>query len=414
MIFTINKKKFLPAQRLFWELKNYYKLLIGGYGSGKTYIGALRMIRNSYLNRGMPNQYISPTFPMAKKTIIPTLEAMLDKAGLRYKHNKTDHEFYIQNWDGIIWVGSGSDPDSLKGANLASAGIDEPFIQSEEVFKQMMARVRQPGAKCREIFMTGTPEQLNWGYELARTKDKDVGIAIAKTLDNTHLPQDFLDNLVAGYSDEERKAYLEGQFVNLTSGRVCKPFNEADHVVHRSDLDSLYKTIPIGIGIDFNVDYYSALAYFDINGSLHYFKEFRKANTDTYEMGRIIRDYFADKTNMQITVYPDATGKARKTSSTQSDHQILKDYGFNVVSHSSNPPVRDRVNAWNKLLREKRITIQKGECPNLIMDNEVMIWKNGDLDKTTNPKLTHAFDGASYPVAYKYPVRKREGFTVQW
>ena len=68
--------------------------------------------------------------------------------------------------------------------------------------------------------------------------------------------------------------------------------------------------------------------------------------------------------------------------------------------------MRDRVNAWNKLLRDKRITIQKGECPHLIVDNEIMVWKKGDLNKGTNLKLTHAFDGGSYPIAYKYPVRK--------
>ena len=414
MKFRINKAKFLPAQKQWWDLPNFYKLLIGGYGSGKTHIGAIRAIHNSYLNRGLPNQYVSPTYPMAKKTIIPAIQGLLDRAGVRYKYNKTEHEFRIDSWDGIIGISSGEIPDSLKGVNVATYGIDEPFIQKEDVFKQVIARVRHPEATFREIYMTGTPEELNWGYELARNKKLDVGIVIANTLDNKHLPKEYVENLIAAYSGEERKAYLEGQFINLTSGRVCKPFNEVDHVVHRSDLAELFKTCPVGIGVDFNVDYYSALAYFDINGYLHYFKEFRKANTDTYEMGRMIRDYFKDKTSMQIAVYPDATGNARKTSSTQSDHQILKDYGFRVVSHSSNPPVRDRVNAWNKLLREKRITIQKGECPNLIMDNEVMVWKNGDLDKTSNAKLTHAFDGASYPVAYKYPVRKREGFTVQW
>ena len=405
MKFKIKHETFLEAQLKWWLLPNFYKLLIGGYGSGKTYIGALRMIRNSYLNQGLPNQYVSPTFPMAKKTIIPTLESMLDEAGLKYKHNRTEHTFFISNWNGIIWVGSGSDPDSLKGANLASAGIDEPFIQSEEVFKQMMARVRQPNASAREIFMTGTPEQLNWGYQLARNKELDVGVVLANTLHNKHLPQEYLDNLVAGYSEDERKAYIEGQFVNLTSGRVCKPFDEKIHIVTRNDINELFKTVPVGIGIDFNVDAFSCLCFFDIGGHIHYFKEFRNSNTDTYEMAGKIRDYFKGKTNLPITIYPDATGQARKTSSTQSDHQILKSYGFQVRAGRSNPPVRDRVNAWNKMLREQRITMQN--CPYLVMDNEIMIWKNGDLDKQTDPKLTHAFDAASYAVAYKYPVRSR-------
>ena len=409
MKYFIDTKKFLPAQLKWWNLQTFYKLMIGGLGSGKTYIGAKRIIRNSYINSGLPNQYISPTFPMAKKTIILTISAMLDKAGIRHRYNKTDHEYYIHGWDGIIWIGSGDDPNSLKGPNLASAGIDEPFLQSEEVFKQMTARVRMAEAKVSEIFLTGTPEQLNWGYGLAKNKEGklDVGKVFANTKDNIHNKKDYYSNLLAIYSEDEVKAYTEGKFINLTSGRVCKPFDEDLHCVYRDDIDSLYETVPVEIGIDFNVDWFSVECFFDISGNVHFFKEFRKSNTDTYEMAEIIQSYFRDKTKMQIRIYPDATGSARKTSSTRSDHQILHEYGFKVITERANPPVRDRVNAWNKKLRDRSITIQKGECPYLVEDNEIMVWKNGDLDQKTDPKRVHAFDGGSYPIAYKYPIRNR-------
>ncbi|KKL22254.1 hypothetical protein LCGC14_2437270, partial [marine sediment metagenome] len=200
-------------------------------------------------------------------------------------------------------------------------------------------------------------------------------------------------------------AYTEGTFINLTAGRVCKPFDEEIHCVYRDDLAELFKTVPVEGGIDFNVDYMSAVFYFDIGGHVHFFKEFRKSNTDTYEIGLEIKEYFKGLTDYEITIYPDATGKARKTSSTRSDHDILKAYGFHVVSGRGNPPVRDRVNAWNKKLRDRSITIQKGECPYLVEDNEIMVWKNGDLDQRTDPKRTHAFDAGSYPMAYKYPIR---------
>ncbi len=381
--------------------------MVGGLGSGKTYIGALRIIHNSYLNRGLPNQYVSPTYPMAKKTIVLAIQKILDNAGITYRYNKTDHEFYIHNWGGIIWIASGDDTNSLKGPNVASAGIDEPFIQSEEVFKQMTARVRIKDAGIREIFLTGTPEQLNWGYSLAKNKEGklDVGRVFANTKDNIHNAEDYYDKLLAIYDENEVKAYTEGKFINLTSGRVCKPFDEDIHVINRTDIKELLEYVPVECGIDFNVDYMSVECFFDINGYLHFFKEFRKSNTDTYEISQMVNDYFKDKTDIQITMYPDATGKARKSSSTRSDHDILKEYGFSVRTRKGNPPVRDRVNAWNKLLREKKITIQEGECPYLIEDNEIMVWKNGDLDKTTDPKRTHAFDGGSYPVAYKYPIR---------
>ena len=405
MKYYIDTKKFLPGQLKWWKLKTFYKLLIGGYGSGKTHILAKRFIRNSHLNSGLPNQIVSPTYDMARKTIVMAIDGQLDRAGIRYKYNQSNHEYYIHDWDGIIWIASGEIPKSLKGPNLASGGIDEPFIQKEEVLKQLIARVREPKAAYREIVMTGTPEELNWGYSLTKNKKMDVGFVLAKTADNKFLPQEYIDNLIATYSDEERKAYMEGKFINLTAGRVCKPFDEEIHVIKRTDIKELLEYVPVECGIDFNVDYMSVECFFDINGYLHFFKEFRKSNTDTYEISQMVKDYFKDKTDIQITMYPDATGKARKSSSTRSDHDILKAYGFSVRTRRGNPPVRDRVNAWNKLLREEKITIQEGECPYLIEDNEIMVWKKGDLDKMTDPKRTHAFDGGSYAVAYKYPIK---------
>ena len=87
----------------------------------------------------------------------------MDRAELDYKFNQQRGEFIIDNWNGRIWIGSGDKPDGLRGPNLAWAGIDEPFIQRKEVFDQMVARVRIASAECREIYLTGTPEQMNWG-----------------------------------------------------------------------------------------------------------------------------------------------------------------------------------------------------------------------------------------------------------
>jgi hypothetical protein len=352
--------------------------------------------------------YVSPTYKLAKKTIMITLKEMLDRSQIDYSFNRTDSIFHIKNWDGLIWIGSGDDPDSLRGPNLAWAGIDEPFIQSREVFDQMIARVRHPKAEKREIFLTGTPEQLNWGYELTNA-DIDIGIVVASTLDNPHLPQEYKDNLLAAYTEEQIDAYVHGKFVNLTQGRVCKTFSRDRHVGVRPDLDEMLKYGELFMGVDFNVDYMSGLVGVDVNGYVHFFDEFRMRNANTFELAEAARVKYPNL----IHVYPDATGKARKTSSTKSDHQIMRDAGFVVHTKPANPPVKDRVNAWNRLLKDDRITIDP-KCKYLIADNEMMVWKNGDLDQSgTNAERTHAFDAASYPVAYKYPIVKNTATSMR-
>lgn len=405
----------LPHQRAWWELDNFFRVLVAGFGAGKTYIGALRALYLSYQNRPIPGMYVSPSYPIAKKTVIITIQEIMDRSGISYNFHKTDHEFTIHDWGGKIWIGSGEDPDSLKGPNLAWAGIDEPFIQSINVFDIMISRIRHPDAVQKEIFLTGTAEELNWGHDIAMNdKGKyDLGLVIGSTRDNTYLPPEYLETMLSAYTDEQIQAYIDGQFVSLTAGRVCKPFNRSIHVKKHPELERLRKdpNIPVEIGVDFNVDYMSAECFVDVTSHLHYFKEFRQNNSDTFELAKAIKDYFG---NRQIICYPDATGKYRHSSSTQSDHAILRGKGFRVKTHDGNPPQKERANAWNRLLKDKRITIEPGECPELIADNERMQWKKGKFDKTSDPARTHAFDAGSYPVEFKYPMRSRKIGSAQW
>ena len=404
MAFIIKKSGFLPAQQKWWDIQNFIRLFVSGYGGGKTHIGALRTIENSHVNSGIPNSAISPTFEMARRTSIPAIEGFLDRAGVRYTHNKSSHELFIYNWDGFIFFGSGDNPDSLKGSNIATAWVDEPFLQKKAVIEQVLARCRHPEAVRREINLTGTAEELNWGYEIATSDAEkwDVGLVTGSTRDNLHLPSDYVERMVSAYTDEQIAAYIDGQFVNLTVGRVCKPFNREQHIRALPNLDKLITEHPIEFGIDFNVDYLTAEVYLYLNGHFHFFDEIRLSNATTFDAAEAIRAKYP----RAKFCYPDATGNARKTSSTKSDHSILRDYGFNVQTKRSNPPVRDRVNAWNRLLKLDRISIEPNRCKWLVADNERMTWRGGDLDKIKDPSLSHGFDAGSYPVIFKHPVNR--------
>lgn len=389
----------LPAQRQFWDLPNFIKAMVGGYGSGKTHIGALRSIYLSYINSPFPGQYVSPTFPMAKRTIIPTLRDMLDRAGVNYAYNKSEHQFLIKEWGGNIWIGSGEIPDSLKGPNLAWAGIDEPFIQSREVFKQMNARVRIKAAAQREIFLTGTPEELNWGYDLIKNdkKEYDIDFVVAKTVDNIHNAEDYIKAMRAAFDEDEQKAFLDGEFLNLTAGRVYKDFTR-ELMTSRPDLDYMvqHNTLPIMAGIDFNVDAMSAEVFYKGPMWVHVFDEIRMKNANTYDLAEVLKAKYPG-----ITLYPDPSGGARRSSSTMSDHEILRQAGFRVMAKKAHPAVRDRVACVNKLMRDGNISFEN--CPELVADMERCTWRSGDIDKR-DMERTHASDALGYALDYLFPV----------
>lgn len=171
-------------QRDWWQLDNFIKIYVGGYGSGKSLSGAKRIIALALQNNGIPVAAVAPTFPMARTTIIPTIESLLDslkswhqywwdrdlfqQAGrvpalIEWKQIKASpHEFHItyrakgaKPVKGLIYVYTGDDPSRLKGPNLAAAWLDEAFLMDIEVFEQMTVRSRHPKSRRREVNITG-------------------------------------------------------------------------------------------------------------------------------------------------------------------------------------------------------------------------------------------------------------------
>ena len=406
MKFQIKRENFLPHQLKWWELPNFIKLLVGGYGCGKTYIGALRSLYLSYINRPHPGQFVSPTYNMQHKTIIPHLKEICQRSGMEYTYKQQLSEFHIHNWGGFFWFGSGDKPDSLRGPNLAWAGIDEPFIQKKEVLDQMLARVRLADAPQKEIFLTGTPEELNWGYDLCMNDSDqyDVGYIYGNTKDNVHNDPEYFNRLWNSYTPEMREAYLNGKFVNLTQGRVYKPFDRDKHIIHQN-----VEGLTISAGLDFNVDYMTAEVFAIGNGWIHFIDEIRLTyDSDSFILAEKLRSRYSG-----INVYPDPTGKSRKSSSTKSDHQIFRDAGFRSIFRGQ-VKVRDRTNAVNKLLMHGRLTIEPGKCPRLVADLERNVWKNNDIDKQADISMTHAGDAAGYPIEYIYPVTHREAGAINY
>jgi len=129
---------------------------------------------------------------------------------------------------------------------------------------------------------------------------------------------------------------------------------------------------------------------------------------------------------LNIHVYGDATGEQRRTSASPTDWQIVKDFFGRHTDryHSSfrvptaNPPVKDRVNCMNALLRnhagQHRMLVNQN-CKHLIKDFEQVSWKAdphgnslADLDKS-DPMCTHVSDAVGYYAAREFPMRAVRG-----
>jgi len=399
-------------QREWWAMDTFIRLLVGGYGSGKTNPLCKRMIELALYNAPVPVAVVSPTFPMARQTVVRTLVELLAgkerllPGAFTWRHNRTSHEFFLKYRDreGTIIYYSGDNPDALKGPNLAAVGFDEPFIQPYESFVQMLARIRHPKAKRMEINLTGTPEQLNWGYELAEgdlREQHDVGVVHASTKSNKALSPAYYERLENTFDDKAIGAYLEGQFVNLAAGLVFHAFDADRHVVDTEKPDN---AVPF-VGMDFNVNpmaFCVGWRQVDETGQtkrIHFEREYEVPNSDTQDACIVVKQDYPTVRDC----YPDPSCKQRSTSAPggKTDASFIRDAGMIVHAPSKAWPLRDSFNAVNGAFKHDRLTVAPA-CKKLkrylrTFSHELM---NRQED------LKHLLDAMRYPVTYLMPVGK--------
>jgi hypothetical protein len=124
---------------------------------------------------------------------------------------------------------------------------------------------------------------------------------------------------------------------------------------------------------------------------------------DTIHLCEMLREKYPKS---HVTIFPDATGSARKTvDATKNDIKILRSVGFRVVVDSSNPAVKDRVLAVNTAFEKRKLFVNVRACPNLAKSLEQQAYDaNGQPDKQGG--LDHFNDALGYFVAKKIPVVK--------
>lgn len=395
---------FLPQRQWYSiaEEEAFIKVLVGGYGSGKTRTLAKWLIASSLHNAPVWSACVSPSFPIARRTIVPTLIELLEgkqtiRKDLKWRYNQGEHAFHIDiecRPRATILILSGDNPQSLKGPNLGTIGIDEPFIQEYAVLEQMAARARDPRAKLLQIGMTGTPEELNWGYEILEGELKDkfkTSYVRADTRTNLAVRPDYAQRLLAGYDPKAAEAYVQGRFVSLARGRVFYAFERDRNV----------RTLPIAgtlfAGMDFNVNPMAFCVGWHLGNRVHIIEEFELPNSDTDYACALLREKYP---TLRV-VYPDPSGKRRNTAAPagMSDFKWIAKSGLIPIAPSAPWGLRDSYNSVNKKLAAGELTIASS-CKKLIH----YLSEYSHEKKNKQEDMSHLLDAMRYPITYLYPA----------
>jgi phage terminase large subunit len=384
-----------------------FPALVAGFGAGKTEAAVLRSIFGKLSNPNTNRGFYEPTYDLIRMIAWPRFEEILTDLEIPYRLNKSPlNMISIEGYGNIIFR-SMDNAHRIVGYEHADADIDELDTLKRDdaayAFRQILARNRQRKESGQNtIGVTTTPEGFKFVYETwKQSPKKGYEIIQAPTASNPYLPDGYIDNLRDIYPSQLLDAYLEGKFVNLTSGTVYSSYNR---VAQRSD-ETIKQGEPLFIGCDFNVTQQAATVYVQRDGgAVWHAVEQLTAMYDTPEMVRLIQEKWQRKGH-KIYMYPDASGSSRKTvNASISDIALLEQAGFIVRAKKTNPAVKDRVLAMNAALEAGRIKINDSACPDVANCLEQQAYKNGEPDKKSGND--HQNDATTYPIAFEMPIVK--------
>lgn len=393
-----------PSQKAFATSREPFPAFVGGYGSGKTAAAIARAMALKAHFRSCDIAYYLPTYPLVADIAFKRFPELCECKGWAFKLNKSSAVIQFPNAGSIIFR-TMEHPERIIGYEVAHSILDEldtlPLEKASDVWNRVIARNRQkmPGGFPNTVAVATTPEGFRFVYERwAKNPAPGYVLFRAKTSDNAaNLPDGYIDNLRNTYPPNLLQAYLDGEFVNLTSGAVYPDFNR--QAAHRTA--DVQAGEPLHVGMDFNVMNMTAVVFVVRDDAPHAVAEWTGVR-DTPAMCELLRQHYAGHS---IVVYPDASGSSRKSVNAQeSDHALLRQAGFTVRVNPTNPAVRDRINAVNAVMPRWRIDTDR--CPRLVEALEQQVYdRNGEPDKTAGHD--HPADAAGYFIAHRWPIKRR-------
>lgn len=424
--------KLLDAQRKFLEIPHDYSLDVavyqGGYGSGKTFAGALLGILLAVKFPGVVGLVGAQTYTLVRDTTLKTYFEHLENIGFRegvdYKWISSLQKLVFRNKSEILFR-SFDEPNRLKSLNLGFVEIEEMSDIPYDTFKMLLGRMRQRKKKkwqnfTYRIFGHTNPEvQKGWIYRtFYENRTPNYRLITAPTTQNIYLPQGFCDELKNLYDEDYYNIFVMGKTGDYTTNLVVKDFTDENvkQINYQQDLD-------IHISCDFNVDPMAWVLAHKTEDKVFYFDELVLENTTTSKTCDEFYNRYPDHKG-KVIINGDASGDNRSCVSEYTNYVIIKKklsaYGYDVdiKIKAFNPPIKNRVAAFNAKVRNANGEVGlyvSPKCEKLLYNiynlryiegtSKIDVPTYSQIKQTKELKfLSHPFDAASYLVDFYWPI----------
>jgi PBSX family phage terminase large subunit len=409
-------------KKLHWVFSGQarYRGAHGGRGSGKSMGFALMCLLRG-MERPMRILCAREIQTTIRDSVHRELVSAIDKFGLEDFYNYGTS--YVQGTNGTEFLFKGlrhnyKEIKSTSGVNIC--WIEEAEAVSEDSWRVLIPTIREEGS---EIWATWNPEDPESPVQvrLVDNPPDNARVVAMNWRDNPWFPDVLEEERQHDLKTMDIHLYnhvWEGECITRTGLEIYYNFDKKTHVSDEVEQD---QNLPILWSHDFNIadgkPMSSCLCQIkkgeDHEGNkrteLHIFDEIVIETADTHT----VIDEFKERYGKDnVIIYGDPAGQARDTRSKMTDYMILKEQGFKKQKVAkAHPPIRDRHNAVNALLKnasgDVRVKIHP-RCKTLIKGLQTVKLKQGSqyLEEETYPQ--HITTALGYLICQEFPIRKRE------
>jgi hypothetical protein len=230
-----------PQQQEFFDNQNEIVGLSAGYGAGKTRSLCAMALKLMAQNVGFIGAILEPTGPLLRDIWQTDFDQFLEHYEIPYSFRASplpEYVVHLKEGDCKLLCRSFENWSRIIGLNLAFCLADEIDVVSpticEKAFPKILGRLR--AGNVRQFCAASTPEGFRWLYNTFGTDEAkertDRQLIKMRTQDNPHLPSDFIERMQSNYDPSMLQAYLNGEFINLTTGQVYDRFTRENNVTN--------------------------------------------------------------------------------------------------------------------------------------------------------------------------------------
>jgi hypothetical protein len=396
-----------PKQLEVFRHRARFKVVVAGRRWGKTQLAKATLIRHAQVKKRLV-WYVAPSYRMAKQIMWPELIDSIPKKWIK-KINETTLTIVLKNATRIELKGA-DNPDSLRGVGVHYLVMDEvQDIDPEAWTKVLRPTLASTGGHALFI---GTPKAYNFLHQLYMLGQDAANRALGRwmswqfpTITSPFIPESEIE---AARRDMDEKSFAQEFLASFEtmSGRVYYGFDRNTHVRPCA----FNPALPIWIGQDFNIDPMSSIVLqLQPSGELWAVAELNLQASNTAETAdKLEQKYW--KWQKKTTIYPDPAGGYRQHARGETDLDIFKEKGFKRIKYrAKHPPVADRINSVNRMLKAADGTIRlyvDPACTALIESLEQTIYKPGSRDVDKDMGVEHMADALGYPVEFEFPIAR--------